>query len=250
MRFSYCIIAFALVLGSCGSAMKNIQYLNNEAELLGIQTMNTDYELKSDDNVYVRVTGSNPMITSVYNTGNTYISSEASINLLSYTIGKDGTILLPLLGEVMLKGKTVDEAKLFIEARAKQMYKNPAVIVKLVNKSVTVLGELRSPGKYNILKNRITIFEALGLGGDLSDYGDRKQIRLIRNVAGEERMVKLDITSTDIINSEYYWILPNDVIYVPPRNRVYGAKTLPFTGWFGSTMTVISAIISIIAVTK
>lgn len=250
MRNFLWVISLFLLLCSCSSSLKEIKYLNDEARLAGVSTKNSEYRLRDDDNLYVKITGSNPLVSAAYNVNNNNVNSDAAINLLSYTIGKDGKIALPLLGEVEVKGKTVDEAKDIIVSKAREMYKKPAVIVKLVNKSVTLLGELNRPGKYTILKNRMSIFEALGLAGDLTDYGNRQEIKLLRNIDGKERMVTIDITGTDIVKSDYFWIFPNDVIYVSPRNRVYGSKTLPFTGVIGATVSVISTIISVIALTR
>lgn len=246
MRNLSVVITGIVLFCACSSSLKEIQYLNNKAMLAGVYTKNNEYRLRDDDNLYVKITGANPIVASVYNVNNSNVYSEAAINLLSYTIGKDGTISLPLLGDILVKGKTVDEAKKIIEAKAAEIYKKPSVTVKMVNKSVTLLGEFKKPGKYSVLKNRMSVFEALGLAGDLSDYGNRKNIRLLRQVDGKEKMVTIDVTDSDIINSEYYWIFPNDVLYVPPRNRVYGTKTLSFTGVLGTSMSVVSTIISIV----
>lgn len=245
MRICVVFLLGCLVFCSCSSSLKEIQYLNNKASIEGVNAHNSEYRLKEDDNLYVKIETNNPVMASVYNVNNN-VNSDAAINLLSHTIDKEGTISLPLLGEIQVKGMTVDEAKQVVEAKANVIYKNPSITVKLVNKTVTLLGEFKRPGKYTILKNRMSIFEALGLAGDLGDYGNRKTIKLIRQVDGKEKMVSLDITDSEIMNSEYYWILPNDVLYVPPRNRIYGAKTMPFTSALGTSMSVVSTIISLI----
>ncbi len=249
MRICLLIIALSFLFGSC-SSLKKIQYLNDQASLAGIATGGGEYRIKAGDNLYVRIKGSTPIIVPDDNLGFSTFGSESAIDLLSYTVGEDGCIALPLLGKIEVKGKNVDEAKTIIESKANEMYKKPAVIVKLVNKSVTVIGELNRPGQYTFIKNRMTIFEALGMAGDLNDFGNRKDIKLLRNIDGKERMVSIDITATDIIASEYYWIFPNDVLYVPPRNKVFGSKTLPFTGVIGVTVSIISTIISVVALTQ
>jgi polysaccharide export outer membrane protein len=220
--------------------------LNNKASIEGIYAKNSEYILKADDNLYVKITGNNSLVASAYRVNNINVSSDVSIDLLSHTIDEDGTISLPLLGEIKVGGMTISEAKKAIKRKASELYKKPSIIVKMVNKSVTLLGEFKRPGKYTMLKNKMSIFEAMGLAGDLSDYGNRKTIQLIRQVDGKEKMVTINITDSNIMNSDYYWILPNDILYVPPRNRVYGTKTLSFTGILGTSMSVISTVISIV----
>lgn len=234
------------LLGSCSSSLKEIQYLNNKNVLSAYSTQNKNYKLQAGDNIYVQIIGSNPMVVNNVNSGANYLYSQEAINLFSHTIDSEGKITLPLVGGVKISDMSIEQAKSIITARAIELYRSPSVMVKLVNKEVTVLGEVNRPGKYIVYKNKMNIFEALGLAGDLSDYGNRKKIKLIRKVGGKEKVITIDITDSNLVNNEYYTIFPNDVLYVPPRNRVYGTKTLSFTGILGTSLSLISTVASII----
>jgi polysaccharide export outer membrane protein len=235
-----------LFLASCSSSLKEIQYLSNNDIFLAEYAQISDYQLKPGDNIYVQIIGNNPMVVNNYNTSGNYLYSQEAINLFSHTIDSKGKIYLPLVGEMKIGGMSIEKARDNIVARAVEFYRNPSVIVKLVNKDITVLGEVNRPGKYIIFKDKLNIFEALGLAGDVNDFGNRKHIKLIREVDGKEEIVNIDLTDSNIVNSDYYIIYPNDVLYVPPRNRVYGTKTLSFTGILSTSLSVISTIISIV----
>lgn len=246
MRMCIKFFIVLLLLESCSSSLKEIQYLSNN-DIYSIEyEQASDYRLKVGDNIYVQILGNNPLVVNNYNRGNNLMYSQESINLFSYTIDGDGNISLPLLGKMKIVDLNIDEAKDIINNKAIELYRTPSVIVKLVNKGVTILGEVNRPGRYMIYKDKLNILEALGLAGDLSDYGNRRKVKLIREVDGVKKVVNINITDLNIINSQYFTIYPNDVLYVPPRNRVYGTKTLSFTGIFGTSLSVISTVISII----
>lgn len=250
MKISIKLFIILMLLGSCSSSLKEIQYLSNKKASTVEYVNSNGYNLKIGDNVYVQVIGNNPLVVNNYNRGSNYMYSQESINLFSHTIDKNGNIALPLLGEMHIANMTIDEAKRAINAKAVELYRTPSVIVKLVNKGVTVLGEVNRPGKYQVYKDNLNVFEALGLAGDLSDYGNRKNIKLIRKVNGKEKIINIDLTDTNIVTSEYYTIFPNDVLYVSPRNRVYGTKTLSFTGILGTSLSLISTVASVILLVR
>lgn len=250
MRSCIVLIVMIFLLGACSSSLKKIQYLSSKRDMSVDYVQTSDYALKPGDNVFIQIVGNNPMVVSNVNRNDNSMFSRESINLFSHTIDSNGEITLPLLGSMKIAGMTVEAAKKAIVAKATELYRSPSIIVKLVDKAVTVLGEVNRPGKYVIYDDNLNIFEALGLAGDLNDYANRKNIKLIREVNGQEKVINIDITDSNIINSEYYKIFPGDVLYASPRNRVYGTKTLSFTGIFGTSLSVISTIISVILLVR
>src|SRR5690606_6518012 len=107
-------------------------------------------------------------------------------------------------------------------------------------RSITVLGEVGNPGQLTMTKSRITIFETLGLAGDITDYGNRKNVKLIRELPEGKMIVELDLTDPDLVHSPYYYVLPHDIVYVENRNRIFGAKGLGYTAPISVTASIIS----------
>jgi polysaccharide export outer membrane protein len=112
-------------------------------------------------------------------------------------------------------------------------------VVKIVNRKFTLLGEFNSPGTYPFYKDYLTIFEAMGYGGDFTDYANRHKVNIIRKTLTGKVIKQLDLTKSDIVNSDFYYILPNDIIYVEPNNRIWGSRTLPFTAILTTFNTVV-----------
>jgi polysaccharide export outer membrane protein len=107
-----------------------------------------------------------------------------------------------------------------------------------VNRYVSVLGEVKNPGHFAYSQDKLTIYDALGLAGDITDYGNRNKVILIRNINGENIRVNVDITNSDILASEYYNLRPNDIVYVKPlRNKFWGMRQFPFTILFDTLTT-------------
>jgi len=140
----------------------------------------------------------------------------------------------------VVEDKTVSEVRNVIQGKVDQYLQGASVFVKLVNRNVTLLGELHSPGQKTMVKSKLTIFEALGLAGDITDYGNRKTVKLIRELPDGKHVAELDLTDREIIHSPYYYVLPHDIVYVEHRRKVYGAKNLAYSAPLSITASVIS----------
>ena len=178
--------------------------------------------------------------TSTSNTQN--FSQQAQ----SYLVTNEGTIDFPLLGELKVTGMTKGELENYIAGLIQGRYlKNrPIVNVSMSNYKVAVLGEVNSPGVKTVTNGKVNIFEAIAMAGDLSIYGKRQDVKLIReDQYGEKSIVELDLTDANIINSPYYQLQQNDIVYVTPNKVKTKSADLGagFTIWF----TCISMIITI-----
>ena len=162
-------------------------------------------------------------------TGNSTMSiSDASLSITSYTVSDSGTITLPILGRLKLAGLTLEEAATTIKNFTKNVLNNPIVSVRFANNSITVLGEVQKPGTYPYYKEQLNIFYALGLAGDISEYGNRRKVILIREKNKIINKYELDLTKDEIFKSDYYYLRPNDVLYVSPlKIRRFGMKEYP-----------------------
>jgi polysaccharide biosynthesis/export protein len=200
-----------------------------------------DYRLKPNDELYIQINSLDEAAANVFSNGkqDPYLGSMQpyGASLMSYSIDKDGYLLLPLIGKVLVMDKTTSEVSVILKESLNHILNQPIVTVKLVNRYVSVLGEVRNPGHFPYSQDKFTIYDALGLAGDITDYGNRNKVILIRNINGENIRINVDITKSDILASDYYNLRPNDIVYVKPlRNKFWGMRQFPFTILF-STLT-------------
>jgi polysaccharide export outer membrane protein len=161
-------------------------------------------------------------------------------------VGKDGTILLPVIGQVYVSGKTLEEIKNDLQVRVDVYYKDAIIDVKTAGIKINVLGEVNSPGTYTFYQNEVSIFDVLSTSGDLTELANREQIKILRHNNNIVSVHKLDLTSDALLSSEFYMLQPNDVLYVEPlRVKTWGVGQ---TGWqtFQTLLTTISSTFLII----
>jgi len=170
----------------------------------------------------------------------------------TYFVDTDSNIIFPQLGKVNTKGENVETFREKMTDLLSKYIKDPIVDVKLVNFKVSVSGEVARPGMYVIPDGHTNILSALSLAGDTTPYGIRKNILLIRSVDGQITQHRIDITKSAFINSPYYYLKQNDIIYVQPNaNREKAARVDPNTGLYISVASVIaSLVIGVLALTK
>ncbi|MBL4559845.1 MAG: polysaccharide biosynthesis/export family protein [Labilibaculum sp.] len=164
-----------------------------------------------------------------------------------YMIGLDGTITFPVLGTIALAGKTKVAAVALLQEKLKDYVKDPMVTIRIVNYTISVLGEVNSPGVFSIANERVSMLEAIGLAGDLTIHGQRKNVLLIRETAGEKHFTRLDLTATDFMSSKQFYLQQNDVLYVSPNKAMVNASAAgPSTSVWLSITSVIITIIALI----
>jgi len=145
------------------------------------------------------------------------VQNSQSDNLppvMGYLIDEEGFITLPLVGKVKLSGLTTKEATITLTTQLDKYLQQPTVNVRTLNFRISVLGEVFRPSVYTIPNEKITLPEALGLAGDLTIYGQRNNVLIIREIDGKREFSRIDLTKRDLFNSPYYYLHPNDVIYV------------------------------------
>lgn len=204
-----------------------------------IRNQPIQYRLRPNDILSVKVKSSTEAgISDIFNitpTTNFFNVDAGNVFLQGYSIDSDGAITLPILGKVIVKDMTVEEAQDLIQAEANRYLNNATVIVKLVSFKITVLGEVKSPGYYYAFNNQLTLPEGLGLAGDLTERGNRKKVKLIRQTPTGSEVVLLNLNDPDLLKSKYYYLMPNDVLYVEPFKANTGRSnaqllTLVFSG--------------------
>ncbi len=253
------IVLLAVLASACTTPVKNLAYLHNPTPdfVYDNGPEPGEYRVKSNDNLYIRVIGEDELMTAFLNItgqGNAGYSGSGygqnTIDFITYIVDEGGTISMPQIGRVHVEGKTIREIEEMLNPLIHKYVANSSVIVRVVNRTVSVLGEVNSPGAYNMLKYRQSIFESIGMAGDLTDYGNRHNVKLVRDVNQGKQIVVLDLTRPELVTSPYYYIMPGDVIYVEPRSKLYGTKTLPFTGPLPAFMSIISSALALFAILR
>ena len=195
--------------------------------------------IQPGDELYITI-NSEDQTSNIFRVQSYNMIANNDITLITYLVNEEGYIRMPPLGNLQIKGLTLDEAANVIEKALVGIIASPAVIVKFVNKTVTVLGYVNNPGRYDFLDQKINIFQALGYAGDISTYGNRKKIMLLREENNVITRRYIDLTNEKLLGSEEYYIKPNDVIYVEPlKRRHWDMNTFPFSLLLGVTSTVI-----------
>jgi polysaccharide export outer membrane protein len=237
------LLSGLLILSSCVPNRK-IVILQENAK--APSTMSTEASppeeqyISPGDELYIRI-NSMDEYTEYYNItteGGMYGRYDPSLS--SYTVEINGTVFLPMIGNIYVAGFTLEEAGKKIQEMYKGYLNQPAVNVRYVDKIVTVLGEVNDPGVYTFTKREIPILEALAYADDMTVYGNRNKIMVIREVDNIIYRHRIDITEPDVQGSKYYNIMPNDIVYVEPlKRRVWGFAEIPWGTVLGLVTTTI-----------
>jgi polysaccharide biosynthesis/export protein len=178
------------------------------------------YKIQQGDVLYIRILSLNQEVTQVINATNisnsTQFNNDASFFIYGYNVSDSGTIEIPVIGKVTVLGKSLDEAKEEISKSTKVFLKDATVIVKLISFKYSILGEVKSPGVYQNYNNQLTVLEAISRAGDITAYGNRHKVMVVRPGSDGTKTFRLDITKSEILNSEGFFLLPNDLVYIEP----------------------------------
>jgi polysaccharide export outer membrane protein len=229
------IIAF---MSSCATK-KDIILFQDLEENVSKEVVYAVPKIQINDIIDVKISTLNPKTSAPYNAGGGSGGINASIEQ-GYIVPVDGTISLPILGDIQVTNKTIVE----IQNDIKQILEedghllNPTVVVRVLNAKFTVLGEVASPGTYSYTEQFITLPQALGYAGDVTIGANRKEIWLIREEEGARQYYKIDLTKTDWFDTPAYTLKQNDIIYVHPNEVT--VKSAGFVGSLGSVFSVVS----------
>ncbi|QNL51592.1 polysaccharide biosynthesis/export family protein [Olivibacter sp. SDN3] len=225
MRNSLGILFILLLfLASCGSK-RNLVYFSDlrdsGAVKSAIQAI-PPTKIQAGDILRITVNSLNPESNTLFNSGTLQTldgsrnssNQGAPLGSEGYLVDQDGYISFPVIGQIKLSGLTRDEARREMLKRVGEYVKDPIINVRFVNFKVTVIGEVAQPSTFNIPNERVNILEALGMAGDMTPYGRRENILLIREEAGERTTVRINLGHKDIMDSPYFYLRQNDILYV------------------------------------
>jgi polysaccharide export outer membrane protein len=163
-----------------------------------------------------------------------------------YLVGEDGSINLPIVGAIDTTNQSTQALAQIIQEALKPYINNPTVNIRLLNFRISVLGEVNNPGTFTVLEERLSLPQALGLAGDLTINGDRNHLLLIRNEAGKKTNQVIDLTKTDFLQSPFYFLKQNDIIYVRPNSA--RVKSSGLVGNVGTLVSILSLAVSLFIV--
>ncbi len=240
------VLIFIITLSGCQSN-RNIRYFKNldatENDKVFLNK-NDPYRIKTNDILYVRVLSTSKEVSELYNNNptlgiTTTLNSEADQYVNSFSVNKDGNIVLPVLGKLHVAGLTMDESYKIIQDQANEFLINATVIVRLMNYKATVLGEVRRPGVYSIYNNQVTVLEVIGRAGDITEFGSKKNILVIRPTEEGSKTYEIDLTDKSALSNPGFYLMPNDVVYVKPANGKAFRTNLPLWSLILASMTTI-----------
>ena len=216
----------ALLLGGCVS-QKDVAYfngINSESADSINRYFQTNHEaiICNGDMLSITVAGLDPMAVAPFNLPLVSYATPGTDELYSaptlqtYLVDVNGTINFPVIGIIKIGGLTKSQAIKLINEKLEPHLKNPIVTIQFMNYRITVLGEVLKPGQYTINNERVTVLDALGLAGDMTIFGVRKNVLVTRENNGKLEFVRLNLNSDEVFKSRYFYLQQNDVVYVEP----------------------------------
>lgn len=239
IRHLMMLCAAALAAASCSTTYKNINYIQDaQPDMTEEMTISKGILIQPKDMISIVVSSRNPELAQIFNLPRvTYqVASISGISggsgnsndIMGYSVDNDGNIDFPVLGTIHVAGMTRWELAKMIKKMliSQDLLKDAVVTVEFMNFKVSVIGEVNSPGTYDIQGDKITLMEALSMAGDLTIFGKRDNVTVIREQNGERIFYKVDLRSIDLFDSPAYNLQQNDVVYVEPNKVRAGQSTI------------------------
>jgi len=253
MRRVYCFLILIFTLFSCASR-KDIVYLQNSNVVPENNYEKYAPRIQKEDLLTITVSAADLLSTVPFNQVNAYQANAANANAdltfkPTYLVDQNGEIDFPVLGKVKVGGMTRLEAMELLKNKLSTYIVNPGVNLMFTNFRVTVLGEVRAPGTYNLKQEKINVFEALGMAGDMTIKGLRNNVLVMRETNGVVKFERLNLLSDSVVNSPYFYLAQNDVVYIEPnnsqvRNSRFGQDTNVWISVTSLLITIITLVVT------
>jgi polysaccharide export outer membrane protein len=237
------VLLLLLALASC-VPQKKIRYFQDKSDSDTVKTVfqnprSEEYRVQKADNLFIRIISIDDKPSAFEQLASaSNIYQEEGIYLNSYSVDNEGNIEFPLIGKVNIENLTIQDIRDTLQVKVNEYIKNATVIVKLTSFRVTMLGEFNRPGKYLVYQDKITIFEAIGMAGDLTDFARRNKALLIRITDNGYQSFRLDLNDQAIVESDFFYLQPNDLLYVEPvRAKAFAFNNFPYVLVFTAITT-------------
>jgi polysaccharide biosynthesis/export protein len=244
------LITFAaeIMFSGCVSQKKSRLIRDLTVQMSGTSFENkklTTYHIQSGDHLYIKILSVDPKTSKFFQTDMPALMNPTYLYLNSYVVDEEGYIAFSFIEKMQVKGLTIEQVRIQLQKTISDYFKEASVIVRLVNYQVAVLGEVNIPGNFTIDKDQINLFQAVGMAAGFKQYADLKKIKIIRQTQVGSEVYVVDATQKDILQSDYYYLLPNDIVYVEPRSAKSFALDKLDYGIFLSMLSVAMAVIAI-----
>lgn len=190
----------------------------------------TTYQIQSGDHLYIRIYSTDPKTSKFFQTDLPTLMNPTYLYLNSYMIDEEGYINFSFIDRMFVKGMTLEEVKKKLQKTLNEYFNETTVIIKLVNFQISILGEVNSPGNFTIDKEQLNLFQALALSGGPKEFANINKVALVRQTLKGSEIYYFDLADKNILESEYFYLVPNDIIYVEPRkSKSYLVTSFPYT---------------------
>lgn len=206
------VLAVITVLFSCTPVDQLVYTVNTPDSKDKFYNDRSEKTIQPFDYLYIKIYSLDETTSQIFNSDSRY--GQQNERLISYEVSDKGYINFPFIGNILLKDLTIEEAREKLEMELNKYLTNISLRVRFVGNKITVIGEVRNPGNYTFFDEKITVFEALGLAGDIFTFGDKTKVTLIRETDNTIKYHYLDMTKKNIAESEFYYMLPNDILIV------------------------------------
>lgn len=230
---------FFLGLISCNT-YKNVSYFQDFADTAKPMVVKTmpfkSPVIQTDDILSITIQTIDNEVTNMLNSNSTINNTSATVPVSSssvtgavqpvsgYLVDKDGFVELSFVGKVHVAGLTTSQAKELVSTEVNKYFNDAIVNVRYANFKITIIGEVLRPSTYIIPNEKVNIFDALGMAGDMTIYGQRENVLLVRDTLNDKKLVRLNLNNKDIVSSPYFYLQSNDIVYVQP-NKYKAAST-------------------------
>jgi polysaccharide biosynthesis/export protein len=241
------LLMIGLFFGSCIS-QKQVMLLQDKGSK-DIQANFTNkkkssYQIQTGDHLYIRIYSMDPKTSKFFQTDMPTLMNPTYLYLNSYMVDDEGYINISFIDRMFVKGMTLEEVKKKIQKTLNDYFKETTVSVKLVSFQVSVMGEVNSPGNFTIDKDQINVLQAISLAGGIKEFGNNKKVTLVRQTLKGSDVFYLDLSNKKILESDYFYMLPNDVIYVEPlKSKSYLFSQFPYGLIFSTASLALSVMI-------
>lgn len=260
-----CTVVLAILLLASCTSQKNLIYFQNDDlksdnqpdTMLyqyenGYTNSSPEYKLQPHDMIYVQIyssldNASSALFQSTTQSGNTMQASDNTLYLTSYEVDNDGNIDLPTIGKINVLGMSIEEAQNAIKQKAEEFSEGITVTCRMVTFRIKVAGEVNKPGIYTFYQPSVNIFDALLAAGDLTYYGNRQKVRIVRKSETEDAIYTLDIRKASVMKNKNYYLRPGDIVYVEPNKNTKTLQTInPPLTTITSSLSLIASVVAII----
>lgn len=220
------LVSILIIFASCGNIKRSTYFYDTSDRTFRAQNVESlEPVLRSNDLLSISVSSVNPEAAAFFNVANVVATKSSTVSGVTtqasgYLIDQEGFIRFPILGKIEAAGKTKKMLRedITVALETAELLIDPIVDVRYLNFKISILGEVKNPKVLTIPNEKVSLFEALGLAGDITIFGNKENVSLIREENGAKILRRLDLTSSTIFNSPYYYLKSNDIVYVESKN--------------------------------